>query len=289
MQVTGGDTNVTTYFMMRLTTDGTAATGLTITTFDLQYTRTGAAPATKVDATALALTSTAHTDNKMIEVDSTSSPGLYRVDWPDAAFAVGVTQVHLNLKYDSTVFAESMVVDIDAPANTTRVSGTAQTAGDIIGEIGTAGAGLTDLGGMSTGMKAEINTEVDTGLTDYDAPTNTELTARTLASAAYFDFTTDTVDVGAINGSTLAATQLALSAGTIVAASAITGTLTTTTMTTDLTEATDDHYNGRIIIWTSGVLINQATNITDYTGSTKLLTYTATTEAPSNTDTFVIV
>jgi len=289
MQVTGGDTNVTTYFMMRLTTDGTAATGLTITTFDLQYTRTGAAPATKVDATALALTSTVHTDNKMIEVDSTSSPGLYRVDWPDAAFAVGVTQVHLNLKYDSTVFAESMVVDIDAPANTTRVSGTAQTAGDIIGEIGTAGAGLTDLGGMSTGMKAEINTEVDTGLTDYDAPTNTELTARTLASAAYFDFTTDTVDVGAINGSTLAATQLALSAGTIVAASAITGTLTTTTMTTDLTEATDDHYNGRIIIWTSGVLINQATNITDYTGSTKLLTYTATTEAPSNTDTFVIV
>jgi len=28
------------------------------------------------------------------------------------------------------------------------------------GEIGTAGAGLTDLGGMSTGMKGEVNTEV---------------------------------------------------------------------------------------------------------------------------------
>lgn len=44
-------------------------------------------------------------------------------------------------------------------------------------EIGVAGAGLTDLGGMSTGMKAEVNTEVDTALSDYDAPTNTEMTA----------------------------------------------------------------------------------------------------------------
>jgi len=60
-------------------------------------------------------------------------------------------------------------------------------------------------------------------------------------------------------------------------------------MTTDLTEATDDHYNGRVIIWTSGNLQNQATAITDYTGSTKLLTYTAVTEVPSNGDTFVIV
>ena len=60
MLVTGGDTNVTTYFMMRLSADGTAATGLTITTFDLQYTRTGALPSTKVDATALTAADDAH-------------------------------------------------------------------------------------------------------------------------------------------------------------------------------------------------------------------------------------
>lgn len=33
-------------------------------------------------------------------------------------------------------------------------------------EIGAAGAGLTDLGGMSTAMKAEVNTEADSALTD---------------------------------------------------------------------------------------------------------------------------
>jgi hypothetical protein len=33
-------------------------------------------------------------------------------------------------------------------------------------EIGVAGAGLTDLGGMSTGMKAEVNVEADTAITD---------------------------------------------------------------------------------------------------------------------------
>ena len=73
------------------------------------------------------------------------------------------------------------------------------------------------------------------------------------------------------------------------AAAAAAGTLSTTQMTTTLTEATDDHYNGRVIIWTSGVLSAQATNITDYDGATKMLTYTAVTEAPAADDEFVIV
>jgi hypothetical protein len=38
---------------------------------------------------------------------------------------------------------------------------------DIQTQIGTAGAGLTDLGGMSTGMKAEVQAECDDALTNY--------------------------------------------------------------------------------------------------------------------------
>ncbi|MBW8001765.1 MAG: hypothetical protein FVQ80_07045 [Planctomycetes bacterium] len=96
-------------------------------------------------------------------------------------------------------------------------------------------------------------------------------------------------DLLAISGSVDAADKLEASAETIQTGAAEAGTLSTTQMTTNLTEATDDHYNGRIVIWTSGVLLRQATDITDYSGATGLLTFTAVTEAPSAADTFVIV
>jgi len=96
-------------------------------------------------------------------------------------------------------------------------------------------------------------------------------------------------DAAAISGSTAAADNLEASAEVIVVAATAAGTLSTTQMTTNLTEATNDHYNGRIVIWTSGVLIGQASDITDYVGATKLVQYTAVTEAPGDGDTFVIV
>ncbi len=90
-----GTSNVTRYIMVVDSSDGSPETGATITSFDLQYTRAGEAPAAKADATALGATDSAHDDNKMIEVDATSSPGLYRVDWPDAAFILGTDSVIL--------------------------------------------------------------------------------------------------------------------------------------------------------------------------------------------------
>jgi hypothetical protein len=44
--------------------------------------------------------------------------------------------------------------------------------------IGEDGAGLTNLGGMNSAMKAEVNAEVDTALSDYDPPTHAEMTAE---------------------------------------------------------------------------------------------------------------
>lgn len=63
---------------------------------------------------------------------------------------------------------------------------------------------------------------------------------------------------------------------------------TTTVIPTNLTEATNDHYNGRYMTFTSGALLGQSTDITDYFGSGKELTVTALTEAPNQGDTFVI-
>lgn len=96
-------------------------------------------------------------------------------------------------------------------------------------------------------------------------------------------------NVGAISGDSGAADKLELSAGSIESGAAVGGTLSTTQMSTDLTESTDDHYIGRVIIWTSGSLLRQATVITDYDGSGKVLTFEAVTEAPSAGDGFIIV
>lgn len=124
MHVTGGATDVTTYFALRLAADGTEATSLTITNFDLQYVRSGVAPVAKVDATALAATDSAHADNKAIEIDPTDQPGLYRVDWPDAAFAAGVSEVILTVKC-ATCFTEHLRVMIDPPVNVEKWNNTA--------------------------------------------------------------------------------------------------------------------------------------------------------------------
>jgi hypothetical protein len=87
-------------------------TGATITDIDLVYTRTGADHVAKVDATALATVDAAHADNKAIEIDATSAPGLYRIDWPDAAFASGAREVILTVIL-ATAFVEHVRVDID--------------------------------------------------------------------------------------------------------------------------------------------------------------------------------
>jgi hypothetical protein len=86
------------------------------------------------------------------------------------------------------------------------------------------------------------------------------------------------------------------STGQILKATVDTVTNTHTPTTTefqadDITEATADHYNGRLVIFTSGALDGQATTITDYVavGGIGQFTVTTMTDAPSNDDTFIIV
>ena len=91
-----------------------------------------------------------------------------------------------------------------------------------------------------------------------------------------------------IGGSATAATNAARGFQGLVLGKAVTGTLTTTVFTTSLTEATNDHYNGRSLTFTSGALAGQQTTITDYDGATKRVTVAAMTEAPANNDEFYI-
>ncbi len=173
------------------------------------------------------------------------------------------------------------------------------SAADIQAEMEENGASILDTirddladGGRLDLILDELATQGDTNETKLDviaAYIDTEIgdiQGRLPAALVNGRMSSDAV---AISGSTDAADKLEASAETIETGAAAAGTLSTTAMTTDLTEVTDYHYNGRIIIWTSGVLIKQATNITDYDGTSKMLTFTAVTEAPGDGDTFIIV
>jgi hypothetical protein len=65
---------------------------------------------------------------------------------------------------------------------------------------------------------------------------------------------------------------------------------TATSFETDLTEASDDHYNGAFILFYSGALAGQSRKIDDYDGTTKVVTVAAAfSEAPGVGDDFLII
>lgn len=111
MHIRPGSVDVTLYVKLVDAATGAPATGLTITDLDLQYTRNRTVPSAKADATALAGANAAHADGGMAEIDATYSPGLYRVDWPDAAFAAGAAQVALAIT-GAAIEPELMTVEL---------------------------------------------------------------------------------------------------------------------------------------------------------------------------------
>ena len=85
------------------------------------------------------------------------------------------------------------------------------------------------------------------------------------------------------------AAKLSASAAGIITGTAVAGTLSTTEMTTDLTETTNDHFNGRAVVWTSEPLAGQARTVTGYDGTTKKLTFSMLTDTVPEGAAFVIV
>ncbi len=96
MRVDVGATSVIQYFKLVDPSTGDEEVGLTITDLDMNYIRDGANPIEN-DATEHANLNDAYAANKMKEV-GTAAPGLYRADFPDAAFVAGVNKVHLIIE-----------------------------------------------------------------------------------------------------------------------------------------------------------------------------------------------
>ena len=218
--------------------------------------------ATQASIDAIEVDTNSLNDTKIPNTLNTTASGNIGVDWanvenPTTALDLSGTDIQL-VDTATTVTGGA----------TSAAQTTAQNDLDII--TGASGVNLL------TATQASIDAiETDTG-------TTLPATLGTPAADVSADIAAVKVDTAA----TLADTVILSSVFKVGAA--VTGTLSTTQMSTNLTEATDDHYNGRLITWTSGVLLEQQTDITDYTGATKVLTFTTTTDAPANNDTFVI-
>jgi len=176
-----------------------------------------------------------------------------------------------------TEFARIAEDTIEAAVDAAVTANTAVTTIDtVVDGIKAVTDNLPDSGALTT---------IDTGVAAIEVDTQDiqgRLPAALIAGRL-------SADVTAISGSSTAADNLEVSASTIVVATATGGTTTTIT-TTDVTEATADHMNGRIVIFTDGALQYQATDITDYSfaAGTATLTVTALTEAPTS-EGFVII
>lgn len=146
------------------------------------------------------------------------------------------------------------------------------------GSLGNQARVITDYVGSTKVATVEPNWET--------TPDNTTTFAVLYTEMAMFNLS----DMIRINGSAPAAVNLGAAANTMVLGTVNTTiTPTTTQFTTDLTEATNDHYKGRIVVFRTGALTGQAKEITAYLGSNKRITVATMTEAPANGDTFEIV
>ncbi len=140
-------------------TTGLPETGVLYNTagMDLKYRREGAAVVNITEVTLASLTA-AHSDGGFLEIGN----GSYRLDLPDAAVASGADSV---LVFGTVTGMIVLPQTIQLTGFDMQTASTPQT-GDSYARLGAAGAGLTDLGGMSTTMKGQVNAEADTALSD---------------------------------------------------------------------------------------------------------------------------
>ena len=194
------------------------------------------------------------------------------------------TSWHGNLKLETMTSVDIVTVDgagqIELAASCT--GGTIQISGAFKVTDNSGGGG----GGAVAITYDDVRTDVGEILED----TSTTIQNQIL-NLKDFDFATQrvTANTDQLNGDADSAANLAKSTKGMEMGAAVAGTLSTTQMSTDLTETTDDHYKDGLLIWITGTLAKQSQTVTAYNGTTKVLTFTAATEAPLDTDEFVIV
>lgn len=120
MIIENGRTDVTTYWVLRDSTTHLPLTTITVTDIDLYYAEQGAAMSAKVDAVALAAADSAHTDYGVFHMGQ----GLYRIDWPDAAFDMGIGKRVILTVVCAAVDTTFLEVELSPAVNVTSEAST---------------------------------------------------------------------------------------------------------------------------------------------------------------------
>jgi hypothetical protein len=173
MQIKKGTTDVTVYFHLRDSSDGTSKTGLVFDSAGAvaSYIRTRGTR-TAISLATLAAANSAHSNGGFKEVDGTNAKGLYRLDVADAAFASGVDEVIIHIGFTG-VFEESLAIELvdERPGNlaaSQEVQLNAQGKLDVNAEVDTA---LSD-----------IKLDHLVSVADSDDPVNDSIIAKMVAS-----------------------------------------------------------------------------------------------------------
>lgn len=167
------------------TNPGDPLTGLAYNTSGLTcYYKKNATDAATTLTLATQTATGAHSDGGFVELDSTNMPGVYRLDISDtmltgsspnniivlngaADMATHVIHVVLTTPADVRDWDGANVATVNTSGvpivDTGYVGGTAQSAGDIYGQIGTNGASLSSIP-WNSAWDAEVQSEVNDGL-----------------------------------------------------------------------------------------------------------------------------
>lgn len=202
-------------------------------------------------------TATAMTTPTVTECDATNMPGVYTLLIDESGMTT-LTAGHDTAELALHITQASMepvtrVIEIYRPET---------TEGNTLGVAST--------GDISGNIDGEVGTIGTTGLN------------------AAADAVWDEARSGHTTQGTFGEGHNALVSGTV--STGTTAADQTSFASSDITEATADHYIGRVIVFITGALAGQATTITDYSlvSSEGFFTVESMTEAPANNDRFVI-
>lgn len=133
-----GSTSVSVYIFIEdsSSTTGAGLTGLAYNSSSLTaYYVRSLGSATAITLATQTVTG-AYSSGGFVEVSSSNMPGVYRLDLPDAALAVGVRSVVVMLKGATNMAPLRLEIDLNAEVNVTHFAGTAATLYDGVAQAG---------------------------------------------------------------------------------------------------------------------------------------------------------